>query len=305
MNFFETGSYVAFEKTSATAPVLADELQPRGARAEGVVLALPARVPLAVEIAKALHVAPDIFVVQRYGIPGNGHKESGTTRLLAQLQKRHPDLRVMEIQKQARVGRSLKGSVTEALFRKNRWPVLVLRPQALDASSVGAGFRRVLYATDLSAESVPALRYASSIAKDRSTKLFVLQVETAEEGDSFEQQVALRCLCDWVQGQELEQKEASLRGARCVARFGNAAQKILETAAELKSDMIVMGAHGRGLTPGNESTFVGETAYEVACSSYCPVLIVPEPMKSNENSSIGITSEVSQPTEQAVGVENQ
>ncbi|HZR28924.1 MAG TPA: universal stress protein [Terriglobales bacterium] len=271
MDFFETGSYVAFPKTRASATVTAVELPPRNGRPVGVVLALPRSLPQAAAIAKAMRLPADIFVVRTSGI--DGKMESNFTGLLQELEIDHPELRILEMHKRTKVGRWLQGSVTEALFRKRGWPVLVLRPHTFEMSA--PQIHNILYATDLSTESLHALRYASTIAKENSAKLYVLHVETAEEGDPFEQQVALRWLGDWVEGQALDHGETFLRGARCLARFGNPAQKILETAAELQSDMIVLGARGRGMMPG-EDHFVGKTAYEVACSSYSPLLIVPE-----------------------------
>ncbi|HTC92276.1 MAG TPA: universal stress protein [Terriglobales bacterium] len=274
MNFFETGSYVAFPRTSAGAPIPAParEAQPHAVPPEAVVLALPARVPLAARVAQSLGLHGDIFVVRTSGVLGQ--KESALASRVRELEERHPELRMLELQRQGRTGKWLTNSATESLFLSNRWPVLVLRPQAYETSGPRV-IRKILYATDLSAESVHALRYASAFTQECSTKLFVLQVETSEEGDQFQQQVALRGLCDWVQGQALDQGETTLGAAGCVVRFGNPAQKILETAAELQSEMIIIGARGRGAAP--EGHFVGETAYEVACSSYSPVLIVPEP----------------------------
>jgi len=275
MNFFETGSYVAFHRPSATAPVAAPKLQPRDARVEGVVLALPERIPLTATIAQSLGLHGDIFVVRTAGV--HGQQESALAGLLRELEECHPELRMLEFQQRSKVGKWLNDSVTESLFRRNRWPVLVLRPQVYETNNARKGFRKILYATDLSVESVHALRYVSSFAQERSTKLFALHVDTTEEGDPFQQQVAHRGLCNWIQGQALELEEPSLGAAGCVVRFGNPAQKILETAAELQSDMIVLGARGCGSMPTEESHFIGETAYEVACSSYSPVLIVPEP----------------------------
>ena len=277
MNSFETGAYVVFPRATSAAPipVPAREAQPHRARPDAVVLALPSRVPRAAAIAQSLGLHGDIFVVRTAGV--RGQKESALAAGLRELEERHPELCMHELRQRSKMGEWLNSGITAPLFMRSRWPVLVLRSQACETSNTHMGFRKVLYATDLSAESVHALRYASSFAKERLTKLFVLQVETTEEGDPFQQQVALRGLCDWMQGQALEQGEPALGAAGCVVRFGNPAQKILETAAELQSDMIVLGARGRGATPEEEDHFAGETAYEVACSSYAPVLIVPEP----------------------------
>lgn len=280
MNSFDATSHFTFRIKSKInpLPVPASQLQPRAAYPDAVVVALPRRIPLAVEIARALHLSPDVFVVQRPGLPGQ--RESEIAGLLSQLQQRHPDLRVTEIQKQARIGKWLNGSATEPLFRTVAWPVLVLGPHCFEEDPPRTRSRNILYATDLSAASLDALHYAHAMAKDHEAKLIVLQVEASGEGDFSEHEVVLKGLRDWLQSQELAETEGTPAKAACIVRFGKPEQKILETAAELGSGMIVMGAHGLGAASETRIHFAGRTAYEVVCSAYCPVLIVPQPHRA-------------------------
>jgi nucleotide-binding universal stress UspA family protein len=300
MNFFEPGPQLIFRNVSELDPAPATEMQP-STRREAVILSLPQRVPLAAEIAKALGIPPDVFVVQALGVCGL--RESAIIGLLKQLEESHPDLRVLEINKRTRIGKWLNGSVTEALFQRAGWPVLVLGPHSFETDILQIGVRNVLCATDRSAASVHALQYASRVAKDHEAKLFVLQVESESgEGATCEYDVALEGLRDWLRGQAVGQEERASRRIGCVVRFGQPEQKILETAAELRCDMIIMGARGLGANPHKPGHFVGGTAYEVACSSYCPVLVVPEPVKTGEGSSIRITSGMMQTAPQTTGV---
>src|SRR5260370_1294467 len=193
MNSFEPGPQLIFRNVSELDPAPATEMQP-STRREAVILSLPQRIPLAVELAKALGIPPDVFGVQ-------------------------------------------------ALRVESEWG----------------------------------------------------------EGATCEYDVALEGLRDWLRGQAVGQEEQASRRIGCVVRFGQPEQKIPETAAELRCDMIIMGARGLGANPHKPGHFVGGTAYEVACSSYCPVLVVPEPVKTGEGSSIRITSGMMQTAPQATG----
>ena len=57
-----------------------------------------------------------------------------------------------------------------------------------------------------------------------------------------------------------------------VVRNGDSGETILETAAELKADIIVMGTHGRS---GFEKLLVGSVAENVLHHSQIPLYIIP------------------------------
>jgi nucleotide-binding universal stress UspA family protein len=138
-------------------------------------------------------------------------------------------------------------------------------------------FERVLYATDLSAVSVTALQYAAGIAHDHEAQLIALYVEhDSGQGFSFDRVMGEQRLQDWLQD-HIDGLSEALVGVHCLVDFGKPEAKIIEAVMDRKADILVLGARGLGAVVGPASHFVGGTAYEVVCSSPCPVLIVPQP----------------------------
>jgi nucleotide-binding universal stress UspA family protein len=205
-------------------------------------------------------------------------KQSSITSLLKELEEYRPDLLIVATHGREGVGKLLAGSVTEEVFRKVRWPVLVHGPHTQPEWPQAIEFQKVLCAIDLSDASVGALLHATALAEDNEAQLSVLHVETGPvEGFSFDRAMAAQSLRDWVHSHVLAQGEA-LHGAKYEIGFGQPEDKILQVAQEFKADAVVIGARGLGAAAAKvASHFVGGTAYEVATRSDCPVLIVPHP----------------------------
>jgi nucleotide-binding universal stress UspA family protein len=240
-----------------------------------VVLALPSDVAPAADIAKTLGIPPDAFVVRRLGAP---QRESHVATLLAKLEGHRPDLLVRDNHHPSmEIGKCLSGTVTEQLFRKVRRPVLVYG--SASSRNAHTPVRNILYATDLSIASVSALHSAYDVARNHDAKLVVLEV-TSEPNEEmlFDDAVttAFEKLQDWLHNHVFACSDAPMGRAQCLVKFGEAAQQIVETANELHPEMIVIGARGRGAGSEDDERFVGDTAYAVACSAECPVLIVPD-----------------------------
>lgn len=70
----------------------------------------------------------------------------------------------------------LLGSVAEEIFRRSRVPVLTIGPWAWTNVHNGAKFRRVLFATDFTRESLAAAPYAISMAQENQARLFLIHV---------------------------------------------------------------------------------------------------------------------------------
>ncbi len=197
--------------------------------------------------------------------------------LLEDVEARHPDLLLLAPHGRRGIRKLLAGSVTEQIFRRSQWPVLVLPPACIEnVREEQAGLKRILYATDLSANAAVALNYAAGLAEDHGSELRVLYAEPDEKFDfTFDRLMSLQKLEDWLREQKVEAR-AALEHADCMVHFGAPWQQISNLAQEWSADMIVMGARGMGAAAGLASHFVGGTAYEVACSAPCPVLLVPE-----------------------------
>lgn len=197
--------------------------------------------------------------------------------LLEDVEADHPDLLLIAPHGRRGIRKLLAGSVTEQVFRRSQWPILVLPPACVEGvRQEQAGLRRILFATDRSPQAAVALNYAAGLAEDHGSELRILYAERDEKYDfTFDRLMALQKLEDWLHEQKVEASDA-LDHADCVVRFGEPWQQISDCAQEWSADMIVMGARGMGAAAGLASHFVGGTAYEVACSAPCPVLMVPE-----------------------------
>ena len=140
----------------------------------------------------------------------------------------------------------------------------------------------ILHPTDFSAPSEYALRFAAGLARDYGARLVVLHaaeatplgfLEGASAGDPEAPVRAAR--------QRFEQLDVPHVGASVERRFevGNATEAILQTAADVRADLIVMGTHGR---TGLERFLMGSVAEQVVRRAPCPVLTMTAPHAAAE-----------------------
>jgi nucleotide-binding universal stress UspA family protein len=143
-----------------------------------------------------------------------------------------------------------------------------------------AAFQRILMATDLSPASDPAFEEAVRIARESKARLDVVHVYQIPASVSlayvpgevyFDFAVAARTDAE-TKLQELVSRE-SARGLdiRPILEKGSADEKIVETANRQRSDVIVMGTHGRR---GAARLFLGSVAARVIAAARCPVLTI-------------------------------
>jgi len=175
------------------------------------------------------------------------------------------------------------GSVTERVLRKAACPVLTVPPRAQATSRIP--FRRLLCAIDFSDSSIAALQFASSLAVESDARLTLLHVlewpweePPAPKLDDLpaEQGAALAEYRRYREKSALMRLDGLLPDAmrlsdRCVARLSNGKPhvQILDAAAEERSDLIVIGVHGRN--PFDMMVF-GSTTNQVVRRASCPVL---------------------------------
>lgn len=205
-------------------------------------------------------------------------RPEGVLALLRDVELYRPNLLVLATHGRQGIKKWLMGSVTEEVFRRVQWPVMVLGPCAdLDRATRKQQFETVVYATDLSGVSVTALQFAAAIAHDQDAQLIAMHAESDPgQGFAFDQTMAVQRLEDWLHDR-IDGLSEALGGVKCVVEFGKAAAKIGAVADAEKADLIVMGARGHGAAVITASHFLGGTAYDVICAAHCPVLIVPQP----------------------------
>lgn len=143
-------------------------------------------------------------------------------------------------------------------------------------------FSRILYATDLSPESLPAFHHAAAIARWYEAPLTVLHVVPGFD--------PLPAPAEWVGGtmpppriptpDEVREVMAAqlpleqMAGLPCetVARAGDPARVIVDEAVARHADLVVVGTHGRS---GVARFLLGSVAERVVHLAPCPVLTVP------------------------------
>jgi universal stress protein A len=137
--------------------------------------------------------------------------------------------------------------------------------------------RKILVPVDFSECSRKALHYASAVAKQCQAEILLLHVlemppvpvqafETAfMEGTPEES--ATSELSKW------QADAGSTATVKTMVRSGSASPEIVRTADENKTDLIVIGSHGR---TGLARLLLGSTAELVVRHAPCPVLVVRE-----------------------------
>ena len=171
--------------------------------------------------------------------------------------------------------RLVLGSVAEKVLRKARCPVLTVPPAAVTAARVP--YKRLLCPVDFSGSSLAALRTAFALAKEADASVTILHVLDwpaddellVEQFDAPEfrarvEETARRRLEGLVTEEE---RTWSRPGARVAC--GKAYARILETAADERADLIVMGVRGRNAL---DLTLFGSTTNQVVRRAVCPVL---------------------------------
>lgn len=141
--------------------------------------------------------------------------------------------------------------------------------------------KRILYATDFSPASEPALEEAIDLAKQNNAQLLLVHViepvryVAGEEFGGPELYVKLEEITDQnaqASMKKLIEKVETLKvKAESLLLKGVAHEQIVSAAETRKADMIVIGTHGR---TGFSKLFMGSVAGRVISTALCPVLTV-------------------------------
>ena len=155
--------------------------------------------------------------------------------------------------------------------------------------------RKILYATDLSENSVYAFYYAIDLAQKRNATIIILHVverisphvlpyiergrviEMEKENikDAIEEiKNRLQSFCARVEG-EIGSPCVELV-SKTLVPLGDPTEEILNTADREDCDLIILGTHGKGILA---NTFLGSVSSEVLQRARKPVFIIPLPSK--------------------------
>lgn len=175
------------------------------------------------------------------------------------------------------------GSVTEKVIRKARCPVLTVPRGMTDAvPAPPVRFKRILCATDFSEASIRALDYAMTLAQEADahvTVMHVVEVTPAPQSD-VENALESKMLGAYVAAAAAD-RAGRLKGlipdtvhTYCTVEtklaIGKAYREILRVASEQRTELIVLGAHGRTIS----ELLFGSTAHQVVRQARSPVLTI-------------------------------
>lgn len=192
------------------------------------------------------------------------------TGLLKAAEEDGADLILVATRSKAQLKRLFVGSTVEELIRHSSQPVLTVGPHVAAAGDGPLSFKRIVYATDFSAESEKAAQCALSFAAHDDASVYVCHVidcranppETtaAAEGDVRENLERL-----------IAESSLGTYGCELTIAYGAPAQAILSLAEKVKADLIVLGPrrHSFWLTHVKRGV-----SLEVLAQARCPVLTI-------------------------------
>jgi len=171
--------------------------------------------------------------------------------------------------------RLLLGSVAEEILRQTHVPALTIGPEVPWAVHNGARFRRVLFATDFSPESLAATPYAMSFAQENQAALILVrvvrlpdpEVERHPRGPSVAN--IMHDLHALVPGDA----ELWCR-PETVVEYGGPSERILHVASERRADLIVLGVRSAAGHVAAATHLGRPTAHMIVAHAKCPVLTV-------------------------------
>jgi nucleotide-binding universal stress UspA family protein len=199
--------------------------------------------------------------------------------ILAQAERLRADLIVMGTHGRTGFQRLLLGSVTDKVLRTARQPVLTVGAPAGEQDTTAA-FKRILCAIDFSECSIAALTYAVSLADGADAHLGAVNVIEWTPigydplGGPAVDLAGYRMAAETTARERLHKvvhDSAPTLAVEEIVTSGKPHHEILRIAAELRSDLIVLGIHGRN--PIDRMLF-GSTAEPVVRRATCPVLTV-------------------------------
>ena len=199
------------------------------------------------------------------------------------------DLLVMGTHGRSGFERLLIGSVAEKVVRKASCPVLLVPPHVTAAAPPEVTFKHILCAMDFSPSALQALGFALDLARQADgvvTVLHALEWLAEEEPREYTHfnvpEYRGYLIEDARQRVRTLVAEESRTGSAIEDRVvpGRAYREILRVAGESGTDLIVMGAQGRG---GLGLTLFGSTTQQVVRAATCPVLTVRSAEKSQSH----------------------
>jgi len=184
--------------------------------------------------------------------------------IVKKAEEEHDDLIVMATHGLRGWRRAILGSVTEGVVHRGEFPVLsVSRPQ--EQLQIVPAVTKILCPINFTDAARDALDYAARLAGAFDCRLVVVHV--VEREDAIRAAVAEEDVRSWI---------APSVQNRCTYREimlrGGAAERVLDCAEDIRSDLVVIGAQHKMF---RDETTVGTTTERLVRFARMPVLTVP------------------------------
>ena len=187
---------------------------------------------------------------------------------------RKTDLIVMGTHGRRGFDRLVLGSVADRVMRRAPCPVLTICKAPPESTESEEGhhvhhLNRILYCTDFSENSEPALHYAISATEEYDAELTLLHIleETSISAHKDEAIATATQQLDML----IPSEERNKLKIKTAVRVGKPYQEIIQFAQAGQIDMVAMGVSGRGAL---DRAVFGSTTYRVIQLGPCPVLAV-------------------------------
>lgn len=206
--------------------------------------------------------------------------------ILGIVNDRSIDLVVMGSHGRGYIERMVLGSVTERMLRKLPVPVLTVSHLDAERKITKPGIlplKRILYASDLSDESVPGLQFSMRLARGLDARLTVAHVINplgagflGEQTVSYQPEYAanIRAMSEETLDRLVALESDGRVPITTALGEGTPHVVINDIARECKADLIVINLHGKGKL---ERVLLGSTAERVIRTATVPVLSLPLP----------------------------
>jgi nucleotide-binding universal stress UspA family protein len=211
--------------------------------------------------------------LKQAGIPASGVLLEGhpaSEKLLNLVEQEGLDLIVLGTHSKSSLKRFVMGSTAETIMRTATRPVLTIGPRVKPLTPHDPLFRNIVYATDFSPQSVRAAAFAKDLAQDSGAHLYLCHVLRRSNSDADRQEALDSAFLAHLERIELEHS-CDWCTTESVLEHGDAAQGILELAAKVHADLIVLG-------PRKSSYLLTHVEHgvtlDVVANAECPVLTV-------------------------------
>ena len=145
-------------------------------------------------------------------------------------------------------------------------------------------YQHILVPVDGSDISFSAVRHAATIAKALNSKITTISLVTEDPFSGADFYYSSDMLKEYFEEAYANAKKALTKAQEIAAEVGViietqivkgevSSETIIETSDQLKTDLIVIGSHGR---KGFQKFFLGSFAQDVLGKTHIPVLIVKE-----------------------------